>query len=109
MADDEAYIRLRDSLDSFRNVALAEYAAIERSAEPTRAKEARSYSDFVRERVVDFLSKNKARRKDDWGKSAAGDAQAFEDHAKNVLAKVTQLCPPGFEEKNGVCVPINLL
>lgn len=89
MANGEALINLTKALDSMRNVALAEDASIGNDKERTQ------YSDFVTRKVKDFLADNKKERRDKW-----------RDHGKRQSGAKSQLCPPGFEEKDGLCVPI---
>ena len=92
MENEEAFISLRKSLDSFRDVALAEYAWIKNDAE----KE--DYSYFVTETVKQFLKDNRAKREAAWRELIGSDGQFLE--------KESSLCPPGFIEIDGICVPI---
>jgi hypothetical protein len=119
MANDEAYINLRKALDSFRDVVLAEYAFIGADGADkmiTESDEERKvFSDLVVQTVNNFLRDNSNRHRGLWDAVEPGRAKALEDHARAIKdhasgmkTAVSQLCPPGFEEKDGLCVPISL-
>ena len=100
MENEEAYISMRKSLDSLRDVALADYALIESDAGK------KHFSDFVTEKVKAFLKENALLSRNVWDMVADDRAEALTNHAQELLAKQSSMCPPGFREENGLCVPI---
>lgn len=106
MENEEAYINMRKSLDSMRDVALADYALIE------SAEDKKIFADFVTESVRAFISANAENHRDLWHNAEGGRAKAFTEHAEDLLLDeafskaVTPNCPPGFKEVDGLCVPI---
>lgn len=93
MEKETAYISMRKSLNSFIAVALADYALIKNDVEKEK------YSDFVTAKVKVFLHENALDRKGEWDK--------VEGSHQELSAEETSMCPPGFREENGLCVPIN--
>jgi hypothetical protein len=91
MENETAFISLSKSLDSFREVVLSDYAMIEDSEEKAK------YSDFVTEKVKLFLIDNAEDRRESW-KKAGGSPE--------LLAGRPALCPPGFVEVDGLCIPV---
>lgn len=100
MENEDTYISLRKSLDSLRDVALADYALIETDAGK------KHFSDFVTEKVNEFLRKNALMRREEWERVADSRAEAYTKHAQELLANKPSICPPGFQEIDGICVPI---
>ncbi len=100
MENEDPYISMRKSLDSFRDVALADYALIESDAGK------KHFSDFVTEKVKAFLTDNKRLSRNVWEKVADSRAEAHTKQAQELSAEEFSLCPPGFREENGICVPI---
>ena len=99
--NNEAYINMRKSLDSLRDVVLADYALIETEDEQ------KNYSDFVTENVKAFLNQNAGMQQEVWNSVEDKRIQSYRNHAEHLLAnKDFSLCPPGFRDENGICVPI---
>lgn len=100
MENEDSYIGMRKSLDSLRDVALADYALIETSEGKKR------FSDFVTKKVQAFLKENAQLSRNVWKKVADSRAEEYTKHAQELLAEESSLCPPGFHEVDGICVPI---
>lgn len=100
MANETEYINLRKTLDSFRAVVLADYDLFRTSEEKTK------FSDLVTEKIKTFLMDNSVDNQEMWVKAADRRALEHSDHAEALLAKDFALCPPGFKEVDGICVPI---
>ena len=102
MEDEAGYISLRKSLDSLRDVVLADYALFETS------EEKKHFSDFVTQKIIIFLKNNAVGNQAMWDKVAESRAKAYKSHAQSLLeARVAPSgCPPGFREEDGICVPI---
>jgi len=100
--DEAAYISLRKSLDSLRDVVLADYALFE------TPEEKKGFSDFVTQKIIVFLKHNSDGNQAMWDRVAESRAKAYTSHAQALLeARVApSLCPPGFREEDGICVPI---
>ncbi len=112
MSNNDSYISLRKSLDSFRDVALAEFALIELDNEKNPIKsdeETKKFSDFVSNKVTGLLEEIAAKHHVEWGRVNTISAKKFEEHAKELLKNARSACPPGFQEVNGHCIRIGLL
>lgn len=100
MTKDESFISMRKSLDSFTDVALAEFDLIESE----QGKE--EFSGFVLKKVKEFLSQIAAQHQAEWLRLNPARAKQFETHAENLLTPSKLGCPPGFQEVGGICVRI---
>ena len=100
MPDKDLYIKLRKTLDSLSNVALAEYNLKETD------ENKQIFVDFVNEKVKNFLGELADRETKEWLSLASKRAKEFEDHAKVLIGERFPQCPPGFIEVDGICVPI---
>jgi hypothetical protein len=100
MEDKEKYIGLTKSLDSIRDVALAEIRLIESEEERTK------FADFVTERAKLLLSDIADKRRQKWWEMNDAQSKKFQQHAQELLLNPSTACPPGFREENGICVPI---
>lgn len=112
MANNDSYISLRKSLDSFSDVALAEFALIELDNEKNSIKsdeETKKFSDFVSNKVTGLLEEIAARQQAEWLRLNTVRAKKFKAHADELLKNARSACPPGFHEVNGHCIPITLL
>lgn len=96
------YRSLRQSLDSFRDVALAQYALSQTSEERIEL------SGFVLKTVKDFLQKIALKHRADWKKSNPASAKKIRAQAETMATSPSQ-CPPGFVDNGqGQCVPIGM-
>jgi len=105
--DKASYLRLRQSLDSFTDVVLAEF---DLGKPGTDRKE---ICDFVSGMVQGLLRGIATKRQSHWREINFSRAEDFERHAADLKkaatlanASVVSACPPGFVEVNGICVPI---
>lgn len=100
MEDKETYNRLRKSLDSLKDVALAEIELIQ--SEPEKIE----FANFVTERVKGLLKKIAAERQEEWKKLAADGDIKVQRHVEALSSaeEMPSLCPPGFVEVDGICV-----
>jgi len=101
--NEEAYISLRKSLDSFKDVVITDYTLFENE------EERKKFADSVTEKIKAFIRNNAIENSEMWGKVAESRAKAHSDHARALLAKEFSACPPGFKDVEGICVPITLL
>ena len=100
MENKELYINFRKSLDSYRDVLLAEIQLIEGDTEKEQ------FAVAVTNKIKDLLKENARKRAPMWQEQNAAQAKKFMDHAEALLANKPSLCPPGFRDENGICVPI---
>ena len=100
MANDAEFINLGKALDSFRDVILTDYNLFE------TAEEKAKFFDLVTGKIRTFISENADANREMWEKVADSRAKAYTNHVQSLVAKEISLCPPGFREENGICVPI---
>ncbi len=105
--DKASYLQLRQSLDSFTDVVLAEF---DLSEPGTDRKE---ICDFVSGMVQGLLRGIAAKRRNNWRKINSSRSKDFEKHAADLKESANSAnengflsCPPGFIEVDGICVPI---
>ncbi len=99
MEDKETYIRLSKSLDSLRDVALAEIELIESEGEKT------GFANFVINNVKELLEEIARSREQEWLQLNVPQAEKFKKHAQVLLSlNAPSACPPGFVEVDGICV-----
>lgn len=105
MTNNDSYISLRKSLDSFNDVALAQFALFESDVEKKK------FSDFVSNKVKELLAQIAKDNDVEWKKLNPAQAEKLAAHAARMSANDPKLsgCPPGFVEVDGMCVRINLL
>ena len=94
--DRDSYVKLRQALDSFTNVALAQYGLSETGTERD------TFCKFVSDKVVKFLEEVAHNHGKEW-KSIHPD---FGNEAEANIPDSVSQCPPGFIRVNGECVPI---
>jgi hypothetical protein len=100
MENDDPYVSLRKSLDSFCDVALTEFDLLKSE----QAK--KEFSEFVRAKVKEFLAALAKSQQDEWNALDEVRAAQFRAHADSLLAKQAPGCPPGFHEVDGICVRV---
>jgi hypothetical protein len=103
MANNDALNGLKKSLDSFSDVALAEFALTELDNEkdPNKSdKEQQEFADSMRKKVIAFLEDNRDERRPVWDRVEVTHAKDF----KAPAGTKSSLCPPGFHEEGGICV-----
>jgi len=100
MEDKEKYISLTKSLDSLRDVALAEIRLIESEKEKTE------FAEFMRIGVIRWLGEIAQERGSRWKEMNDAQSKKFAKHAETLLSNPSADCPPGFIEVDGICVPI---
>lgn len=99
----DSYISLRKSLDSFRDVALTQYALSKSDAEKEE------FSDQVSNKVKDFLKEVSSEYKAEWEKvNDPAYAKKAGKYLKELLENPEGFssCPPGFILVDGICIPI---
>lgn len=100
MEDKETYTGLTKSLDSLRDIILAEVRLIETEEEKTE------FADFATKRVKAWIKEIAEKRRDEWRKMNSIHSKKFQNHAELLLSNPSEACPPGFIEIDGICVPI---
>ncbi len=101
MKNKELYISFRKSLDSYRDVVIAEIELIEGDEEKEK------FAVAVIDKIKDLLGDIAKARGPWWKKQNAAQAEKFKTHAEALLsANAPTECPPGFESVNGICVRI---
>lgn len=100
MEDKETYTGLTKSLDSLRDIILAEIRLIESEDEKT------DFADFATGRVKLWIKEIAGERRDEWVKMNNAQSEKFQKHAELLLSNPSKNCPPGFIEVDGICVPI---
>ncbi len=101
MKNKDIYISFRESLDSYKEVLLAEIQLIEDDQEKEQ------FAIAVTNKIKALIEENANERSPLWSKQNAIQAQKFMDHAKALLsANPPSACPPGFELIDGICVRI---
>lgn len=106
MANMDALNGLKKSLDSFSSVALADFALVELDPENDPNKfdeEQQKFANSMTERVKDLLLANSRRRGRLWKRVEAAHGNDFKAPPVGTLR--TGLCPPGFHDEEGICVP----
>jgi hypothetical protein len=100
--NEASYISLRKSLDSLRDVVLTDYSLFETAAEK------KHFSDTVTKKIMEFLQFNSKKNQTMWDQVSENRAKAHSSHAQSLMQarEMPVLCPPGFREENGLCVPI---
>ncbi len=106
-SDKVSYIKLRQSLDSFCDVVLAEFDLGEPDADR------KHICDFVSGSVQKLLRTIAEMRQDHWKNLSHSRSKDFEKHANDLKESANpaktdgfSACPPGFIEVDGICVPI---
>jgi hypothetical protein len=101
MKNKDAYTSMRNSLDSLRDVALAEIRLIESEDEKTK------FADFITKKVIGWLDEIADERRDEWAGMNDSQIKKYQTHAELLsLNHPSAACPPGFIEIDGICVPI---
>ena len=100
MENKDVYTSMRNSLDSLRDVMLAELRLID-SEEGKIA-----FADFATGKVKGWLKEIAKARKKEWEKMNNAQSKKFQSHAEALLSNPSKACPPGFIEVDGICVPI---
>ena len=100
MENEDSYISLRKSLDSFSDVALNEFALIKSDAGK------QEFSDFVSDKVKGLLREIAIKQQAEWRKLNPDRAKDFQAHAEKLSENPALSCPPGFHEVDGICVRI---
>jgi hypothetical protein len=101
MENKELYISCRKSLDSYRDVVLAEIELIEGE------KEKEKFANAVTARISELLKGISAEFSVSWREQNAAQAEKFRKHADALLSLAPPSdCPPGFEFNGKICVRI---
>ena len=101
MENKDIYISFRKSLDSYRDVLLAEIQLI---ADDTEKEQ---FAEAVTSKIKELLKENARERAPMWWEQNVAQAKKFMDHAEALLsANPPGDCPPGFELVDGICVRI---
>lgn len=106
MTNKDAFMSLKKSLDSFSNVALAEFALVELDNENNPKKsnvEQHEFANSMRNRVITFLNENAEDRRSVWDRVEVTHAKDFTAPPAGTFK--SSMCPPGFHEEGGLCVP----
>jgi hypothetical protein len=101
MEDKETYTNLTKTLDSLRDMVLAEIRLIKTEEEKVE------FAEFMTEKVNGWRKDLASDRRAFWKQINASMAGKLRSHATELLSANPPLsCPPGFVEVEGVCVPI---
>lgn len=101
MENKELYINFRKSLDSYRDVLLAEIELINDEGEKEQ------FAVAVNNKIKVLLREIAKTQGPAWEKLNAAQAAKFTRHAQALTAaKAPGDCPPGFELIDGICVRI---
>src|SRR5690349_13995699 len=98
--NEAAYINLRKSIDSLKNVLLTDYGLFR------TPNQREKFAAEVTEKIKLLIEENENENQDMWWSVAESRAEAYTNHAKALASKEVSRCPPGFVEIDGICVPI---
>ncbi len=108
MVDKDSFITLTQTLDSLRDVVLAEFALTELDNEKDTAKSKEETQKFAGDmliRIQELVKKIASSQQAEWLRLNPIRAKDFEAHVKILReSKEAGPCPPGFESVGGVCV-----
>lgn len=122
MADKTPEIRYIEAIESLQNVVRTEIALIdldvglindlsEEDREKTAEDNKNLFFMFLRQQIEEVISGIASLRQDEWKRVEIALAEQFEGHAKRIRDEARlvtgRLCPPGFIEVDGICVPIS--
>ncbi|MEP7074561.1 MAG: hypothetical protein ABI878_02025 [Acidobacteriota bacterium] len=109
MIDKESFISLTQTLDSLRDLALAEFALIEldNAKDATKStKETKEFAEFVLKAVQGLRGDIAVKHQQEWIRLNPSRAKDFAAHIAGLEKSVSASCPPGFHEVGGVCVRV---